>query len=384
MAVTTWPKFVSDDSQTITQDLVARYEALTGKTLYPGQVERLLIDLIAYAATLNRAAINDAGRQNLVRFAREPMLDYLGEMINVPRLSSVAATTVLRFTVPASLAVEVTIPSGTLVDSSDGKVTFVTDAAVTLAVGQLAVDVSATCESAGAAGNGWQPGQINTLASDIGDTTVTVANITPSANGADAESSDRYRERLMEGPESFTVAGPRGAYRFHAMSVHPSIIDVGVMGPAQNIVDGLVVSSNNVPSGAVFVYPLTADGAPDAEILAQVDAALNDETVRPLCDYVQVFAPTPADYVIHAALTLYGTADAATTLATARAAAQAFADNRAAGLGRDVVPSQLIAALSVAGVYQVVLSDLVLLALEESQFARCTEIVITVSGVVYG
>jgi hypothetical protein len=42
------PKVVHEDSQLVTSELIAAYEAMTGKTLYPAQVERLLIDLIAY------------------------------------------------------------------------------------------------------------------------------------------------------------------------------------------------------------------------------------------------------------------------------------------------------------------------------------------------
>lgn len=378
------PNFIDRDPQVITAQLVAKYESMTGKTLYPAQVERLMIDLIAYAKTMTHIGIQEAGKQNLVRFAREPMLEYLGELMNVLRLSSANAKTVLRFSVAASLATDVAIPAGTLVDSSDGKVTFATDAAATLAAGQLFVDVVATCDTAGPAGNGWQPGQLNVLASDVGDVAMSVANITASADGIDDESNDRYRARLMEGPESFTVAGPRGAYRFHAMSAHQSIIDVGVVGPELILVDGQVVSTNQVPPGAVFVYPLVSGGAPDADILSRVEVMLNAENVRPLCDLVQVLPPTTVDYVIHAALTLYASADATPTLAAARAAAQAFAKDRAAGLARDVVPSQAVATLSVPGVYQVVLTGLDLLTLDSSQWARCTDINITVAGVVYG
>lgn len=378
------PNFIDRDPQAITAELVAKYESMTGKTLYPAQVERLMIDLIAYAKTMTHIGIQEAGKQNLVRFAREPTLDYLGELMNVLRLSSASAKTVLRFSVAASLAVDVAIPAGTLVDSSDGKVTFATDVAATLAAGQLFVDMVATCATAGPAGNGWQPGQLNVLASDVGDVALSVANITVSADGIDDESNDRYRSRLMEGPESFTVAGPRGAYRFHAMSAHQSIIDVGVVGPELILVDGQVASTNQVPPGAVFVYPLVSGGAPDADILSRVAAMLNAENVRPLCDLVQVLPPTAVDYVIHAALTLYASADATLTLAAARAAATAFANDRAAGLARDVVPSQVVATLSVPGVYQVVLTGLDLLTLDSSQWARCTDINITVAGVVYG
>ena len=61
--------------------------ALTGRTLYPAQVERLVIDLVAYRESLTREAIQDAGKQNLVSFARAPFLDYLGELLGVRRLA---------------------------------------------------------------------------------------------------------------------------------------------------------------------------------------------------------------------------------------------------------------------------------------------------------
>ena len=79
----TEPDFIERDADKITAEMIAQYEAATGKTLYPGQIERLLIDLIAYRETLVRTAINDTGRQNLVAFSRAPMLDYLGELVGV-------------------------------------------------------------------------------------------------------------------------------------------------------------------------------------------------------------------------------------------------------------------------------------------------------------
>lgn len=378
------PSFINRDAQAITNELVAKYEAISGKVLYPAQVERLLIDLIAYAKTMTHVGVQEAAKQNLVHFATGSSLDYLGELIRVWRLPAASAKTILRFTIPAALAFSWTIPANTVVESTDGKVRFLTDAPAVLASGTLYVDVFATSDTAGAAANGFQPGQISALASDVGDIVMTVVNTTASAGGLDAESDDRYRARLMTGPESFSVAGPRNAYRFHAMSAHQSIIDVGVIGPQLTWVGDLIVSTNNVPTGAVYIYPLVAGGVPDADILARVEAALNAEDVRPLCDLPKVLAPTAVDYVIHAALTLYATADAAAVLVAARAAIDVFVADRAAGLGRDVVPSQVISVLSVAGVYQVALSDLALLTLDESQWARCTNITLTIAGVTYG
>ncbi|MGK3446175.1 baseplate protein, partial [Escherichia coli] len=41
----------------ITAEMIAKYEADTGKTLYPAQAERLLIDLWAYREMLVRVAV---------------------------------------------------------------------------------------------------------------------------------------------------------------------------------------------------------------------------------------------------------------------------------------------------------------------------------------
>lgn len=80
------PQFVERDPAAIVAAMVADYEAKSGKTLYPAQVERLLIDMVAYRETLTRMAIQEAACQNLLAFANFPMLDYLGELVGVVRL----------------------------------------------------------------------------------------------------------------------------------------------------------------------------------------------------------------------------------------------------------------------------------------------------------
>lgn len=82
------PSFIDRDPIAITNEMVASWQETTGKTLYPGQPERLLIDLIAYRESLVRIGIQEAAKQNLVAFARAPMLDYLGELVGVYRLDN--------------------------------------------------------------------------------------------------------------------------------------------------------------------------------------------------------------------------------------------------------------------------------------------------------
>lgn len=359
------PDFITRDPQVITQEIIAHYELLTGKTLYPAQVERVLIDVIAYRETLVRIGIQEAAKQNLLAFSRAPMIDYLGELVGVTRLPAIAARTTLRFSLEAPLATNLLIPAGTRVEGADGKVTFALDQAVTLAAGALAVDAAATCEEPGADGNGWQPGQIASLVDDLDGVELAVANTAVTSGGAAEESDERLRERIKLAPEAYSTAGSRLAYVFHAKSAHQDIVDVAVISPEP---------------GVVHLYPLVATGLPDANILALVQAQCSGEKVRPLTDNVKALVPEAVDYVIDLALELYKETDADSVKTLAQAAAHAYKADRAAGLGRDIVPVQLEAAVKVAGVYDIARQQPSKIVLAAHQWARCTGVRVVLSG----
>jgi hypothetical protein len=118
--VSTPPKFVSDDSQEVTQELIDAWEAMTGKTLYPAQIERLFIDLMAYRETLVRSEMNDVGRLSLPAFSRAPILDYLGELVGVTRLGAQSARTTVRLVFAAPLSGALVIPAGLRAETAGG------------------------------------------------------------------------------------------------------------------------------------------------------------------------------------------------------------------------------------------------------------------------
>lgn len=366
------PEFVKVDPAAIEATLVARYESKSGKTLYPAQIERLFIDQVAYSQSLALMAIQYAGEQLLVRFSSAPILDYLGELVGTPRLLAQSARCTLQFSVSEVAALPLLIPAGTQVTSQDGRLIFTTDADATIQAGQSQVQASATCQTAGAVGNGWAVGQISVMPSVPFDGLV-ASNVTVPADGADEEKDDRYRERIILAPEAYTNAGSRGSYRYHALSAHQNIIDVAVHGPDDGQLDGHVA-----------VYPLTATGLPTADMLTLVLNHLSGEKRRPLCDTVQAMAPPEVAFTIQGSLTFYATADRALAMQQAQAAADVWAAERRAGLGRDIVPEQLTAVLQVAGVYRAALTLPVLTAVQSHQWANCTGIVLTDAGVVDG
>lgn len=362
------PNFIERDPAKVTREMIAFYEQLTGKTLYPAQAERLLIDVVAYRESLVREAFQDGAKLNLVRYSRGVILDYLGENVGVARVPAVAAAVTLRLTFNPAPTVGTVLPAG--MQAQSGNVAFATKDAVTVAAGAAQVDVLATCTQSGEVGNGFAPGQINTLVDVPSGLIVdSVENITASEGGAEEESDEHFKERIVLAPEAFSVAGSVDAYRFHAMSAHPDIVDVAVV--------------SHVP-GDVTLYPLTAAGLPGEVIKAAVLATCSADKVRPLCDQVLVADPVPVDYAINVQIVLTSAADAALALAEAQKAALAFRDARLK-FGQAIIRSQLIDALFVYGVYSVIpvapASDL---ALAKWEYPRCTGITVTVTGVANG
>lgn len=356
------PDFIDRDPKQIELDVLQAWEDLTGIALAPGDPEALFLKTIAYRETLLRIAIQEAAKLNLLRYSRFPMIDYLGDLLVTPRLDAKSAITTLRFELAATHGSDVPIPSGTRRASRDGRVVFATNADAIIATGDLTVDVAATATAAGIAANGYAAGQISVEVDVIPLVTVG-ANTTATDGGAPRESDERYMTRLLLAPDAFSVAGPEQAYRYRALSVSTLIADVAALSPEP---------------GAVKIVVLASTGLPSTELLAAVTAALQDGQVRPMTDTVTVVAPTEVTWTIAASLKLFSDADLDTTLAAAQAAATAFADARRAALGRDIVPSQIIAALSVPGVYGVTLTDpSALVGVDADEWANCTSVSVT-------
>lgn len=371
------PVFVNDadglDPNLILADMIAEFEAASGRTLQPAQVERLLINLYAYRESLVRNAIQYAAEQNLLAFASFPMLDYLGQLLNVTRLASQPAVTTLQFTLAGALTVPFTIAAGTLVGTSDGQFSFATSAAVSIAAGGTVASVPASATAPGAGANGYLAGQVS-VQLNPNALIASVTNTSTTTGGSAPETDDHLRTRIQAAPNQFSVAGPTGAYRFFAIGADPSIVDAQVISPAPGAVNVYVLT------GPVTQQPAPAPnsvGVANSALLAKVAAVLNADTIRPLTDAVTVLAVTEVDYQITATVTLYADADPTATITAATLAVEELALELAAKIQRDIVPSQIIAALSVAGVYGVTLTSPIQTPLTAGQWANCTMVSLT-------
>ncbi|NJD38458.1 MAG: baseplate J/gp47 family protein [Geobacter sp.] len=363
------PSFITRDPAAVTAEMVTQYEAMTGKTLQPAQVERVLIDLIAYRESLLRIAIQEAAKQNLVEFAHYPMLDYLGALVGVARLEARPAVTRIRFDLAVASGVDTIIPAGTVIASKDGVVNFTTDTALVISAGQTTGEVAATATTAGTTGNGYLAGEVNSLTTPLAG--ITAASTTFTSGGADAEDDDRLRERIKQAPESFSNAGSRGAYRYWAMTAHQSIVDVAVLSPS---------------AGVVQIYPLTVDGTPSQGILDAVEATCNADTVRPLTDDVHAVAPQAKPFAIACSITPTVAADPAILVQQVQTALEAVATDLRRSLGRDLVVHRLIAAAQdVTGVYKAAITSPVADETNaDNEWSDCTGITITLTEAVNG
>lgn len=359
------PNFINRDPQTIIDEMISDYQARTGRILEPAQVETLLINAYAYRESLIRNQIQDAASQNLISFARFPMLDYLGELVGVTRLAPTSAQTTLSITLTAGHG-DIVVPSGLRVSTTDGRVIFEITQDVPILTGTDTAQVTAIAQTTGLLANDYALGTISVIL-DPQPYLESIENITISEGGSDEETDEPLRERIKLAPNAFSTAGPYKAYEFWAKSASPIIIDVAVTNP--------------IP-GTVEVFPLVEGlSVTPPEILDLVEFVLNDEKIRPLSDTVIVSSPTAVNTAITVGLILYEGQVQADIIVSVQANLEAFKDGRRKLLGQDVVIDQIKALCMVSGVYKanvtVPSSDLII---SEVQFANITAINVTVTG----
>jgi len=153
------------------------------------------------------------------------------------------------------------------------------------------------------------------------------------------ETDNRFRRRIQLAPEAFSVAGPEGAYQYHALTVAPWARDVSAVSRRPGVVRVTVLK----------------EGADPISSLAERDAIrlhLRDEAIRPLTDVVEVMPPAIRRTRIAAKLTLYPGPDGEMVRQRALAAVTTWAEKNRM-LGMNLRRSALYAALHQEGVHSV-------------------------------
>lgn len=216
------------------------------------------------------------------------------------------------------------------------------------------------------------------------------------------ESDTDLRRRIILAPEGFSVAGPEGAYIYHALSASGDVLDASATSSSPDDIRALVMDVLTANAAApalvdamtaamdaavwpgnvvVSVLSRLGDGAADVDLVAAVDTVLSAENVRPLTDFVTVQSATIVPYSIEATIYTYAGPDSAVVLAASRTRLDAYVAE-SHRLGRDVTKSGLYSVLHSPGVQRVELTaPLVDIVVDRTQAAYCTGITITSGGV---
>ena len=170
------------------------------------------------------------------------------------------------------------------------------------------------------------------------------------------EDDAELRLRTQLAFEGMSVAGPRSAYVFHALSAHADVADVSVISP----------EPANV---TVTILSRTGQGVASEQVLKAVRERLNDENIRPIGDRVTV-----QTYEIRAKLHLYRGPEYEAIKAEAMKRLTAYAAEKRR-LGRDISLSGIYAALHLEGVQRVeLLAPTADIVLPSSKSGYCTNI----------
>lgn len=195
--------------------------------------------------------------------------------------------------------------------------------------------------------------------------------VTPANAGTGApavlESDDDFRRRLVLAPEGYSVAGPEGAYIFHALSASPDVLDASATSPATGEV-------------RVTVLARAGNGTASPALLDTVLAYVSAETRRPLTDRVTIRSAEIVEYMVEAQITTFAGPDGSIVIVEARNRLAAYVAN-SHRLGRDITRSGIFGALHTEGVQNVVLTSPVAdIALDRTQAGWCTAVSVIHAG----
>ena len=331
-------EFVDTDTEALVSKLIAGYEEIVGKTLYPADPVRAFILWLAQVIVQERVQINESAKQNLPRYAVGENLDSLSEIFhNVYRLQPTAASTTLQFSITTTLEQDYII-TDQLEVTVDGFINFATQGHIIFKAGQTTAEVEAVCTSTGEQGNGFIAGEINKLVSDEFLYFKEVQNTTTSAGGSEEEEDNAFYNRMRESEETYTTAGPRNSYIYHAKTVSSQISDVS----AESTEDGI----------ADIRIMLYGGELPDEELIQKVQDYLNADDIRPMTDKVVVAAPTTVLFDIEAKY--YISTDKESSTKEIQEAVDAGTESytlwQTQKMGRDINPSYFNATLMQSGI----------------------------------
>ena len=257
-------------------------QELTGEdiTLAAADDRRIMLQTGAYFIYQGYMFSDNAGKMGLLKYSTGDFLENLGALKHVYRKTATGATTTIRFSMEAARTTVTGIPKGTRVTAGDG-VYFATDEYGEIIIGQTYADVSATCTSTGSSGNDYDIGDIATIVDTVPYIS-SAANITAPENGTDIETDDSLRERIYIAPASYSTAGTEDSYEYYVREFNSTVSDISI--------------TSTEPCVVTVRYLLENGEVPGEESINELKEYLEQSSIKPLTDKVEVYAPNLVSY----------------------------------------------------------------------------------------
>jgi phage-related baseplate assembly protein len=224
----------------------------------------------------NQADKKETVKQFLVTTATGVDLDHLGSSVGIFRDKGEYPYTNFEFKLLAPSHEDLTIPAGLILNSKDDGYKAHTVNSILIKAGSLSVIVRAELEEY------VTQSDIKTehLVTEL-TFAVDIKQLDIFKNGADAESDDRYRLRIIASNDKHSTAGSVEAYKYFAYSADSRISDISI-------------PDDNEPLD-VNIYLASFDIVDDV-MIDKVYQACNEKYTRPLGDNLTV-APAEIVYV---------------------------------------------------------------------------------------
>ena len=345
----------------------SRYRELTGEEASLPEADPIRLILYSCSVLLYQGLqyVDRAGKMGFLKYSRGEFLDNLAALKRVERLPAKEAQATVRFTLSAVRKEPVAIPAGTRVKGRE--LFFATKEYGEIPAGEQSAELMVVCLTAGAAGNGFLPGEIHTLVDPI-SYIAQVENVTSSEGGTEPETDEALAERIYLAPSAYTTAGPEDAYRYWTMSYSTEIEDCRIC-------------SEN--PGEVDIYVMLKGGRlPEEDFLKQLEESLSEDDRRPLTDLVRVKAPETEEYVVDVTYYICSSdrnmADAIQK--QAKAACDAYVSWQQGAIARDINPSRLMYELMKAGVKWADIRSPVFTEIAGAKVARASEVQLVYGG----
>lgn len=217
------------------------FQGKTGYTLERQDAERLMLQIFADMVFKWGSDWLEASAQNYLEYMTGAQLDAYGENNEVDRLASTPSKTVERIHFVGALEGFYTIHKNTSFTGQNDNGTFtykaLEDAIAVPESTYLDIPIEEYLSDGGNSGelaNKIEIGDVNAIADPDGIYSIidSVENLQETYGGHPSEADENYKNRLRYMLGQPSTAGAFDAYKYHSLSAHVGVLDVGILKPA--------------------------------------------------------------------------------------------------------------------------------------------------------